>query len=149
MMLATGAGQESLEDAAIGTGHGLFTYYLVDGLTGLADQSGNNNQRITFAELSLYIKGNVPVIAMEKYNRKQEPFFCCEEKNNNNIAAGGQHLYAPLVGGKAIERWRKVNCNLWRITVKGRSLDIGKSDPVYMDQLLQVYQCYQRNQSFG
>ncbi|MGB2704677.1 MAG: caspase family protein, partial [Chitinophagaceae bacterium] len=33
LMLATGAGQESLEDASIGTGHGLFTYYLVDGLT--------------------------------------------------------------------------------------------------------------------
>ncbi len=37
IMLATGAGQESLEDASIGTGHGLFTYYLIDGLTGMAD----------------------------------------------------------------------------------------------------------------
>ena len=31
MMLAAEAGQESLEDASIGNGHGLFTYYLVDG----------------------------------------------------------------------------------------------------------------------
>jgi hypothetical protein len=31
IMLATGAGQESLEDPLIGNGHGLFTYYLVDG----------------------------------------------------------------------------------------------------------------------
>ena len=37
IMLATGAGQESLEDATIGNGHGLFTYYLVDGLNGMAD----------------------------------------------------------------------------------------------------------------
>ena len=37
IMLATGAGQESLEDASIGNGHGLFTYYLVDGLSGAAD----------------------------------------------------------------------------------------------------------------
>jgi len=40
IMLATGAGQESLEDASIGSGHGLFTYYLVDGLSGLADVDG-------------------------------------------------------------------------------------------------------------
>ena len=46
IMLATGAGQESLEDPLIGTGHGLFTYYLVDGLTGLADAEGDHNNLV-------------------------------------------------------------------------------------------------------
>ncbi len=41
IMLATAAGQESLEDASIGNGHGLFTYYLVDGLTGSAENAQN------------------------------------------------------------------------------------------------------------
>ena len=51
IMLATGAGQESLEDASIGTGHGLFTYYLVDGLTGSADSIGVIDRKISFQEI--------------------------------------------------------------------------------------------------
>ena len=50
IMLATGAGQESLEDASIGNGHGLFTWYLVDGLNGLAD-SIDQDQRVSFQEI--------------------------------------------------------------------------------------------------
>ncbi len=86
IMLATGAGQESLEDSKIGTGHGLFTYYLVDGLSGLADQKGNNDKKITLAELQQYIKQHVPVVAQEKYNKKQDPFFCCDEYGDRPIA---------------------------------------------------------------
>ena len=86
VMLATGAGQESLEDANIGTGHGLFTYYLVDGLSGLADTKGDADQKITFKELQAYIGSNVPMIAQEKYKRKQDPYFCCEEFGQKNIA---------------------------------------------------------------
>lgn len=86
VMLATGAGQESLEDAGIGTGHGLFTYYLVDGLSGLADSKGDADQKITFKELQSYVGNNVPIIAQEKYKRKQDPYFCCEEFGEKNIA---------------------------------------------------------------
>ncbi len=53
IMLATGAGQESLEDASIGSGHGLFTYYLVDGLAGLADSSGDNKITLTNCNVML------------------------------------------------------------------------------------------------
>lgn len=84
LMLATGAGEESLEDATIGTGHGLFTYYLVDGLAGLADSTGDN--KITFYELQSYVDKNVPEIAMQRYRRKQDPFFCCTEDDNKIIA---------------------------------------------------------------
>lgn len=79
IMLATGAGQESLEDASIGTGHGLFTYYVVDGLAGNADSSGTLDNVVTLAELKKYIADRVPEIARDKFRRKQDPFICCED----------------------------------------------------------------------
>lgn len=86
IMLATGAGQESLEDPLIGTGHGLFTYYLVDGLTGLADSPSGGDQLVTLDELEKYIASTVPVYAKEKYNRKQDPFLCCTENKMKVIS---------------------------------------------------------------
>ena len=99
VMLATGAGQESLEDANIGTGHGLFTYYLVDGLSGLADTKGDADQKITFKELQNYVASNVPIIAQEKYKRKQDPYFCCDEFGTKNIA---------LVDSGFLRKWTMV-----------------------------------------
>src|SRR5687767_13630870 len=86
IMLATGAGQESLEDPLIGTGHGLFTYYLVDGLSGLADTEGARDNLVTLAELEKYIDTTVPAYAQEKYKRKQNPFLCCAENKMKVIA---------------------------------------------------------------
>ena len=77
IMLATGAGQESLEDPSIGSGHGLFTYYLIDGLSGMADSSRDN--KITLNELQRYVDNYVPTVAQEKFKRKQIPFFCCNK----------------------------------------------------------------------
>ena len=87
MMLATGAGQESLEDASIGTGHGLFTYFLVDGLSGLADSSGKVDSKVTFEELQLYVERSVSGLATTKYKRKQEPYFCCDTDRAKVIAS--------------------------------------------------------------
>ena len=85
-MLATGAGQESLEDPTIGTGHGLFTYYLVDGLTGMADTEGSHDNLVTLDELEKYIATTVPTYAQQKHNRKQNPFLCCDESKKKVIA---------------------------------------------------------------
>jgi len=86
IMLATGAGQESLEDASIGTGHGLFTYYLVDGLTGMADTEGSHDNLITLDELDKYISSTVPSYAQERYKRKQNPFLCCTDSKMKVIS---------------------------------------------------------------
>ncbi len=86
IMLATGAGQESLEDATIGTGHGLFTYYLVDGLTGAADSSGTVDNKITLEEIQKYVDKNVPAIAQQRFKRKQDPFFCCNESSEKIVS---------------------------------------------------------------
>ena len=86
IMLATGAGQESLEDPLIGgTGHGLFTYYLVDGLTGMADTEGAHDNLVTLEELEKYIATTVPNYALQKHNRKQNPFLCCDESKTKVI----------------------------------------------------------------
>ena len=86
LMLATGAGQESLEDQSIGTGHGLFTYYLIDGLAGMADNPANPDKTITLEEIKKYVGEKVPVLAQERFKRVQEPFFCCDEKIQQPLA---------------------------------------------------------------
>lgn len=85
IMLATGAGEASLEDRSFGNGHGLFTYYLVDALSGVADNEGNKDNRITFREVQTYIGKHVPSIAQQRFNRKQAPYFCCGEFDNKVI----------------------------------------------------------------
>ncbi len=87
IMLATGAGQASLEDASIGTGHGLFTYYLVDGLNGMADQPSKADQQISFAEIEEYVSKNVPSIAQQRFKRNQQPYFCCNENSDKIISS--------------------------------------------------------------
>jgi hypothetical protein len=57
----------------------LFTYYLVDGLTGLADTEGAHDNLVTLDELEKYIANTVPNYAQQKYNRKQNPFLCCDD----------------------------------------------------------------------
>lgn len=47
----------SLEGSQWGGGHGVFTYYLVNGLYGLADQDGN--EQVSLLELDSYLKTNV------------------------------------------------------------------------------------------
>jgi len=86
MMLATTAGQESLEDASIGNGHGLFTYYLVDGLSGVADSEAAPDNKITFTEIKSYVTKNVPSLALQRFKKKQDPYFCCNEFNENIVS---------------------------------------------------------------
>lgn len=86
MMLATAAGQESLEDASIGNGHGLFTWYLVDGLSGLADAEGSADNKITYSEIRKYVDKNVPSVAQQRFKKKQQPYFCCDANSENVIS---------------------------------------------------------------
>ena len=87
IMLATGAGQESLEDATIGSGHGLFTWYLVDGLNGMADGVNEKDSKVTVEEIQKYVQQNVPSIAQERFKRKQEPYFCCNENSSKVVSS--------------------------------------------------------------
>jgi tetratricopeptide (TPR) repeat protein len=99
IMLATGAGQESLEDASIGTGHGLFTYYLVDGLSGVADNEARPDNKISFEEIKNYVDKNVPSVAQQRFRRKQDPFFCCNENSDKVIS---------IVDTAYLSKWLKI-----------------------------------------
>jgi hypothetical protein len=85
IMLAASAGQESFEDISIGNGHGLFTYYLVDGLNGSADTIDGSDNKVTFREIQTYVEKNVPFIAEQRFKRKQNPYFCCTENSEKII----------------------------------------------------------------
>lgn len=105
MMLATAAGQESLEDASIGNGHGLFTWYLVDGLTGMADAAGKPDGKISFGEISAYVDNNVASLAMQKFKKSQDPYFCCSENNDKVIST---------VDTAYLQQWLKIKKQLER-----------------------------------
>ncbi|HMU48072.1 MAG TPA: tetratricopeptide repeat protein [Chitinophagaceae bacterium] len=130
IMLATGAGQESLEDASIGSGHGLFTYYLVDGLTGAADSAGVVDNKITLAEIQKYIDKNVPQIAENVFRRKQDPFFCCNESSEKVVS---------VVDTAYLRKWQKTKAlqkNLGTSAVAPRSRNIlrgGKIDTLLIE----------------
>jgi tetratricopeptide (TPR) repeat protein len=98
IMLATGAGQESLEDVSIGSGHGLFTYYLVDGLNGMADTIGGSDKKVTFREIQAYVDKNVPFVAEQRFKRKQDPYFCCNENVDKVIS---------IVDTAYLQKWLK------------------------------------------
>ncbi|MBU0675820.1 MAG: caspase family protein [Proteobacteria bacterium] len=56
-------------------GHGLFTRYFLEGISGKADQGsfGNNDHRVTLAELSHYLQEEVAYNARKLYGREQHP----------------------------------------------------------------------------
>ena len=85
-MLATGPGQISIEDASFGMGHGLFTYNLIDAISGRADKedAGNNDQVLSLEEIQTWVTKKVKTMS-EKFRASQSPVFCCEEKNKATI----------------------------------------------------------------
>ena len=99
IMLATGAGQESLEDISIGNGHGLFTYYLVDGLAGSAESTIAPDNKISYQEIQNYVNKNVPSVAQQQFKRKQDPYFCCNENTERIIST---------VDTAYLNRWLKI-----------------------------------------
>lgn len=130
IMLATGAGQESLEDASIGSGHGLFTYYLVDGLTGAADSAGVVDNKITLAEIQKYIDKNVPQIAENVFRRKQDPFFCCNESSEKVVSIVDTAYLRKWQNTKALQK----NLGISAVAPRGRNiLRGGKIDTLLIE----------------
>jgi uncharacterized caspase-like protein len=72
LMLSVSAGQLAIENQKWGSGHGIFTWYLAQGLSGQADQDEDN--RVSFFELEQYVKGNVWKEA-QKMKVDQTPHF--------------------------------------------------------------------------
>lgn len=64
------AGQYIVEDGF--RGHSLFTYSILDALTGIADT--NKNNLIESDELAQYLEAAIPTIAKHAFNRRQTPY---------------------------------------------------------------------------
>jgi len=106
MLLSTGAGQVSVEAADIGNGHGLFTYYLIDGLAGAADKdslNGDNDGKVSLSEIGAYVKTQVKRIARTNYNTVQIPYYCCAERDLTMIAKVDPQTYTAWEYSKKIQ----------------------------------------------
>jgi len=100
-MLATGAGTSAIEASTIGSGHGLFTYYLVDGLMGSADT--DSNYIITFEEIQRYINDNVSSVAMESFRHKQRPYMSINENPRKIVNVVDSVYYKKWANSKMRE----------------------------------------------
>ena len=77
-ILSCKSDQKSLEGEQWGSGRGLFSYYLVNGLKGLADEQ--NDFVVTFEELKDYLQDNVKkAIAASDLSVRQNPVFVGDE----------------------------------------------------------------------
>lgn len=86
-MTSCASNEQSLEDKRWGGGRGVFSYYLIAGLSGLADNDPEDGE-ITLYELQRYIKDNVrkETRSLATGKPRQNPLFCCEEKNEQVLA---------------------------------------------------------------
>ena len=78
MILSASAGETAIENNMYAHGHGLFTYYLIDGLSGAADKmevGGNEDNKVDISELDTYVKMKVRIDAKNKFRTNQNPKF--------------------------------------------------------------------------
>ncbi|WP_338670224.1 caspase family protein [Pseudodesulfovibrio methanolicus] len=64
--------------------HSLFTYYLLEAMSGKADT--NNDHKITVAEIKKYVDGEVPYKARRLSGREQHPVFVVDNDNRVLVA---------------------------------------------------------------
>ncbi|HRG93277.1 MAG TPA: caspase family protein, partial [Chitinophagaceae bacterium] len=82
-ILSSQPGQLSYEDQKWGNGRGVFSYFLIKGLSGEAD--ANKDSTITLAELEMYVGSNVA----SETGYKQQPIFEGPNKFSSVISATG------------------------------------------------------------
>jgi tetratricopeptide (TPR) repeat protein len=89
IMLSTGAGQVAIESPKIGNGHGLFTWYLVAGLSGEADQrsnNGDNDGKVSLAEITDFVGTKVRVDANQIFKAIQIPVILSPDDATKTVA---------------------------------------------------------------
>lgn len=80
-IMSCAADQYSLENEAWGGGRGLFSYHLVNGLTGLADE--DEDEQLYVYELSDYVRSKVRKESRQ-YGGLQIPVICCNDEAKLN-----------------------------------------------------------------
>jgi tetratricopeptide (TPR) repeat protein len=98
ILLSTGPGMVSIESPTIGGGHGLYTYYLVDGLAGTAyDSLHDHDGKIKLPRIGEYVRKKVMDRASDEFNNSptpQIPFYCCDSKYNFTVAQVDSQTYS-------------------------------------------------------
>ncbi len=81
------ANQQSFEDAKWGKGRGLFSWHLVNGLWGMADNKPMDGV-VTLKELTTYVADKVSDDAYDAVTKqyKQTPDYCCKDKDASVMA---------------------------------------------------------------
>ena len=96
VMLSAGAGQSAIESPKVGNGHGLFTWYLIAGLSGAADKEGDaadHDGKVSLAEITSYVKNHVRKEAKLLYNANQVPVFLPPDRDLETIAMVDSDTY--------------------------------------------------------
>ena len=114
MLTAGSSGQEAHEYL----GHGLFTYFLLQGMGGAADVNGDG--LVTTDELAAYVKPNVAKVARSHYGAQQHPqlarmgegeFLFVTPNTKKQIGAGPAQLPAEAaVAGARVSRSAVLRC---------------------------------------
>jgi tetratricopeptide (TPR) repeat protein len=103
-MTSCAADEKSMESPKWGNGRGVFSYFLINGLYGLADNEPEDNE-VTLYELERYVKDNVRKETRSLVDKKvkQNPVFCCNEFNEMTLAkidsATKALVIADITGG--------------------------------------------------
>ncbi|MCT7975893.1 caspase family protein [Laspinema olomoucense] len=92
----------SFEDAKWGGGHGVFTYYLLEGMKGAADRSPKNGI-VTVGELFEYVRENVHI----QTNNKQHP---CIGTNSYD-----RDLPVAITAGISAQNHYELGCQFYQI----------------------------------
>ncbi len=86
-MTSCAGNEQSLEDKIWGGGRGVFSYYLINGLQGLADNDPEDGE-VSFYELQKYVKDNLrrETKSLTTGKPRQNPMFCCAEMENEIVS---------------------------------------------------------------
>ena len=105
-LLTSGEAKEfSLEHEKWGGGHGVFTYYLLEGMKGLADRNPKNGV-VTVGELFNYVKENVE----RATEGKQHP---CIGTNSYD-----RNLPVAITAGISAQEHYELGCQLYQVAMK-------------------------------
>lgn len=127
-MSSCSANEFSLEDKTWGQGRGVFSYWLLNGLSGLADNDPEDG-KVSLYELERYVKDNVrkDTRSLSTGKPRQTPIFCCAE--NSDIYLSSIDPATKAIVAKAVEM-NKADMSLAYATKKGA---------LFADSVLQQY----------
>lgn len=125
-LVSCGPSESSYESEVLT--NGIFTYYLVQGLKGMADS--DNDKNITYKELERYLEDNVDVAAKkEKGTFKQNPIARIGDKTKTIVSVDGKLLAEAEKREVEVEniRWNKAeHKNMASRGVKGNPVSFAK-----------------------